>query len=610
MGKQELQQGAPLQGGKYIIKRVLGQGGFGITYLAEQVSLKREVAVKEFFMRDLCDRDEASGEIKSLSQSSATQVERYRKKFHNEALLLAQLDHPHIISVIDVFEQNGTVYYSMPFLKAGSLKAFVESNGKLSEERALRYISQIASALKYMHEEEHLCHLDVKPANILVDGKDNAVIIDFGISKHYDTEGNETTSTPICLSECFAPIEQYQQMLSEFSPSSDVYSLGATLYYLITGKTPPSALALAQGDYLVFDDSLSSNTRDLVEKAMKVSLRDRLQNVNSFLLTSRQQQQVEKKELTTPTAETRDSNEDTIVPQNENSTNDVISSIIKRPIIKRILLIISIVIVFIWLINKCAQSHNKQDKSPDTIELPSDSIIIEHPSINKLQEDMVFVEGGAFMMGATKEQGDSAKKDEKPVHKVVLSDFYICKYEVTQSLWEDVMGSNPGRFFGDENSPVEKVSWFDCQKFIVKLNQITGKQYRLPTEAEWEYAARGGNRSDGYMFAGGNDASEVALYNLIDTLNIDYRLHVGTRASNELGLYDMSGCVWEWCQDWYGSYTNETKTDPTGPSSGNLRVYRGGAWNSKADCCRTSYRGCRNASFKSDNLGFRLAMDQ
>jgi formylglycine-generating enzyme required for sulfatase activity len=153
------------------------------------------------------------------------------------------------------------------------------------------------------------------------------------------------------------------------------------------------------------------------------------------------------------------------------------------------------------------------------------------------------------MMGATKEQGDSAKKDEKPVHKVVLSDFYICKYEVTQSLWEDVMGSNPGRFFGDENSPVEKVSWFDCQKFIVKLNQITGKQYRLPTEAEWEYAARGGNRSEGYMFAGGNDASEVALYNLIDTLNIDYRLHVGTRASNELGLYDMSGNCYEFCED-------------------------------------------------------------
>ena len=606
---QELKQGTLLQGGKYIIKRVLGQGGFGITYLAEQVSLKREVAVKEFFMLDLCDRDEVTGEVKSLSQSSAIQVERYRKKFHNEALLLAQLDHPHIVSVIDVFEQNGTVYYSMPFLKAGSLKSLVERNGKLSEDRAIRYVSQIASALKYMHEEKHLCHLDVKPANILLDGKDNAVLIDFGISKHYDKNGNETTSTPVCLSEYYAPIEQYQQTLSEFSPSSDVYSLGATLFYLITGKTPPSALKLAQGEHIVHDNGISSKVRSLIDGAMKVSLRDRLQNVNDFILAP-DLNKSENEEFTKPTAAPLDANEVTIIPKNDNAPREDTSPVIRRFNIKRILLFVGAIIAILWFINKCTPSNNKENSPSDVIEYPSDSVESKYPSIKKLQEDMVLVKGGTFMMGATKEQGDSVKDDEKPVHKVTLSDFYICRYEVTQSLWEDVMGSNPGRFFGDENSPVEKVSWLDCQKFIAKLNQMTGKRFRLPTEAEWEYAARGGNRSEGDMYAGSNVIGEVALYNLTDTLNIDYRLNVGTRAPNELGLYDMSGCLWEWCQDWYGSYSFETKTNPTGASTGNLHVYRGGAWDRAADCCRTSFRGCRNASFKSDNLGLRLVMDK
>lgn len=278
----ELKQGTLLQSGKYIIKRVLGQGGFGITYLAEQVSLKREVAVKEFFMKESCERD-AQGRVTVPTTGSKVQVEKYRAKFLKEAETMASLDHPNIVNVIDVFNENGTVYYVMPFMKGGSLSDLVKSKGRLPEERALRYVAQIASALKYMHEQRHLCHFDVKPANILLNAYDNAMLIDFGISKNYDSNGNETSSTPVGKSAGFAPLEQYQEMVNEFSPASDVYALGATLYYLVMGKVPPTAVSLSQGEELIFANHVSQDTQRLIKDAMKLASRQRPQSVDAFM---------------------------------------------------------------------------------------------------------------------------------------------------------------------------------------------------------------------------------------------------------------------------------------------------------------------------------------
>lgn len=279
---QQLRPGTPLQGGKYIIKKVLGQGGFGITYLAEQVSLGREVAVKEFFMKDNCVRDGETGEVTVPITGNSAQVEQYRKKFLKEARTMASLDHPNIVRVMEVFEQNGTAYYSMPYLPGGSLKEWVLSYGKMPEGQALHYICQIAEALKYLHEQKHLCHYDVKPANILLDRNDNAVLIDFGISKNYDSNGHETSTTPIGMSDGFAPIEQYHQMVVNYSPKSDVYALGATLYFLLTGMTPPSAVERVQGDDLSFDSDISAQTCELIRRAMKLAIKDRLQNVEAF----------------------------------------------------------------------------------------------------------------------------------------------------------------------------------------------------------------------------------------------------------------------------------------------------------------------------------------
>ena len=225
---------------------------------------------------------------------------------------------------------------------------------------------------------------------------------------------------------------------------------------------------------------------------------------------------------------------------------------------------------------------------------------------NHLTANMVYVSGGTFTMGATSEQGSDADNDEKPVHSVTLSSFYICKYEVTQALWEAVMGSNPSNWKG-ANLPVERVSWDDCQTFIRKLNALTGKNFRLPTEAEWEFAARGGNNSREYKYAGSNNIETVAWYDA-DSGN---KTHVvGTKSPNELGLYDMSGNVWEWCQDRYGSYSGASQTNPTGASSGSNRVLRGGCCGRSAWYCRSSLRIIGTPDGRNDGFGLRLVLSQ
>ena len=227
---------------------------------------------------------------------------------------------------------------------------------------------------------------------------------------------------------------------------------------------------------------------------------------------------------------------------------------------------------------------------------------------------MVAVEGGTFTMGATAEQGTTyPESNEYPTHQVTLSNYMIGETEVTQALWQAVMHNNPSDW-GDVEGPVECVSWNDCQEFIAKLNELTGETFRLPTEAEWEFAARGGNKSQGWMYAGHELIYHVAWYkgNAYDVGEIspDYGVHpVAMKSPNELGLYDMSGNVWEWCQDWYGSYSSEAQTNPQGPSSGTKRVYRGGAWGENASNCRTSTRRAGSPTLYFNALGLRLALE-
>ena len=237
---------------------------------------------------------------------------------------------------------------------------------------------------------------------------------------------------------------------------------------------------------------------------------------------------------------------------------------------------------------------------------PAPAAVSETFTVNGVSFTMVEVEGGTFTMGATAEQGFAAKKDEKPAHQVTLSTFSIGKTEVTQELWQAVMGSNPSYIIGNMNRPVECVSWEDCQTFITKLNELTGKTFRLPTEAEWEFAARGGNMSEGYRYAGSSIIDDVAWYS---NNSGSVTRPVGTKDMNELGLYDMSGNVFEWCQDWYGEYSDEAQTNPTGPEMGYpYRVIRGGSWVNAASSCRVSCRGAEVEFGGIRYVGLRLAL--
>ncbi len=283
-----LSPGAMLQGGKYRIESILGQGGFGITYLATQVSLGRKVAIKEFFMKEHCNRDTTSSFVSVGSQGSEDIVRRFREKFMKEALLIAGVEHKHIVRIIDTFEENGTAYYVMNYHANGSLQEYVKKNGALPEAKALNYTRQLCDALRHIHAN-NILHLDVKPGNIMIDNDGNLVLIDFGISKHYDEGGHQTTSTPVARSKGYAPFEQYiGGEMKKFTPATDIYSVAATLLYMLTATRPPepdeiSEMKATFPAKLLEGKGVSATTVAAIAAAMQVNKADRPQTIAAFL---------------------------------------------------------------------------------------------------------------------------------------------------------------------------------------------------------------------------------------------------------------------------------------------------------------------------------------
>lgn len=267
----------------YRIERVLGQGGFGITYLAIDTSLDRKVAIKEFFPKDYCDREGDTSHVTLGTQNTKEIVSKLKIKFLKEAKNIAKFDHPGIIRIISAFEENNTAYYVMDFIEGESLSTMVKRLGKIPEQRVLNYIKKIGSALEYMHEK-HLNHLDVKPANIMIRRYDDEpILIDFGLSKQYDTDGHQTSTTPTGVSHGYAPLEQYRKGgVSDFSPQTDIYSLAATLYKLLTGITPPDATDMVNNG-LERNGISNDDIWKVISKAMSISKESRYANIQDFI---------------------------------------------------------------------------------------------------------------------------------------------------------------------------------------------------------------------------------------------------------------------------------------------------------------------------------------
>ena len=840
-----LKKGAVLEGGKYTIEKLLGQGGFGITYLAIQSGLNRKVAIKEFFMKDLCNRDAETSHVSVPSVGSRELVERFKSKFMKEAQMISEYRHPNIVNIYDVFEENGTAYYVMEYHDGGSLSSL---DLPLSVDEASGYIRQIASALSVLHENKTM-HLDIKPSNVLLDKKGNAVLIDFGVSKHYDQAGHQTSSTPVGISHGYAPGEQYQQNVLSFSPATDIYALGATFYKLLTGLTPPHQSEVNENGLPPFPSFVPYGIISLIRKSMQSKRKDRPQSIEEFLGLldaalavpvpaedpdeSTEIEIVEavavddSEPVPTPSHESRQSpkkpsrkwlwwllallvaitcaaavlfmgNDDKSAVSSENSVehptsplheldkekydslltaasklplNDLASydeaiglyeqakeyevrygnteymSLFSRDSQQKIADLKdargqlkasmseadqanSDARAYAYLMEMGAEYEEKDEYLEQAREKYSEAEKIEEnwsktkysdmfvqkaasavervekkileleerdtkfnndqkdytkkireansksrndesslKAAKKLYEDaakyekkyenteyassfnagaatlaknmqslidnlntkttpapsvqtknssdiyysngvlyvkgieypMVYVSGDTFQMGST---DSDAYNNEKNVHSVTLNSYRIGKYEVTQKLWEAVMGSNPSYFKGPKR-PVENVSWKDCDDFIKELDSLTGQNFRLPTEAEWEYAARGGKNKNSYKYSGSNDLADVAWYGD----NSSSETHdVGQKSPNSLGLYDMSGNVWEWCYDWYGAYPSSSQINPKGPSSGSSRVLRGGSWYGYAGGCRVSYRNFSTPSDRGSNVGFRLCL--
>ena len=397
-----------LQGGKYKIVRHISSGGFGNTYEAELCMIHKRVAIKEFFVKNFCNRDSETSQVSVSTSSNQQLVNKLKQKFIDEAASIWQFNHPNIVRVTDVFEENGTAYYVMDYINGISLHSMLKRDGALSEEKAIRYIKQIADALQYVHSQNRL-HLDIKPGNIMVDANDNAILIDFGASKQYDEQG-ENTSTLLGLNTIgYAPVEQMSRSFSDFNPSADVYALGATLYKLLTNITPKDSVLLMTGDEELspLPSFISDNIKNAVEHAMIPQRKRRTQTIAEFI--------------------------------NE----------ISRP-------------------NPRRQPEGCLTEDVDEITVVDmGDILKQEPAKSKLEDltfnvygvsfKMIAVEGGTFKMGCS---DSDANDDEKTIHNVTLSSYYIGETQVAQALWEAVMGNNPSWIKGD-NLPVESVSWND-----------------------------------------------------------------------------------------------------------------------------------------------------
>ena len=615
----QLQPGTYLQGDKYRIIRCLGNGGFGITYLAEQVMAERKVCIKEFFPKEYYNRDDNSRSISLGSKGSAQIMDAYKAKFLKEAKTIAKFDHPNIIHIHDVFEENNTAYYVMEYIEGKSLSAVVRERGALSEAEAVRYIRAVADALGYIHEQK-IMHLDVKPGNVMLRTRDErAILIDFGLSKHYDDKSGEaTSSTPVGVSHGFAPLEQYKSGgVNSFSPATDVYSLGATLYYLVTGCVPPEAADVADEGLPTLPTHLSQGVRNAIERSMADKRKERPQSIKEFLaLLDDNAPKVavapapvsEETAIATPQSMAKESTVITVEPSKSEPEQKPQPKSESKPHketksnkglwLMLVVAIVAGVVIFLSL-------GGGDAKPPKPSKEVSDEVTDNTITVNGVSFNMIWVEGGTFKMGSN--DGDS---DEKPVHDVTLDGYWIAETEVTQALWKAVMGEDKGwsnDYGKGPNYPAYYVSYNEAVKFCEKLNEKTDYKYnfRLPTEAEWEYAARGGNKSNGYKYSGSNNIDDVAWY------YADSTHAVKDKSPNELGLYDMSGNLWEWCSDWYSSsyYSNSPSKNPTGPESGDYgsRVLRGGSWSSDESYCRVANRGSNDPGSSYYGYGFRLA---
>ena len=586
-----------LQNGKFTIQKVLGGGGYGVTYSAIDANTNNIVAIKT---------------LNHIYQSKPD-FEQQQDNFVREAFRLAKCKHPHIVKVHDVIKENGLWGMVMEYIQGQDLAVYINQKVKLSSDEALKYINQIGIALEYIHQQGML-HRDVKPNNIMLrQNKQEAVLIDFGLAREFDL--NQTGSMTNSKTEGYAPIEQYERR-GKFGPYTDIYALAATLYALLTGDTPLPANFRQTGIPLPppkqRNPEIGDRVNDGIIKGMGLEPEDRPQTVKEWL------------ELVIPTpVKPPDVIEPSKLPTTVVSPKPAPAKPVNIP--------------------RVAQTPQKpqilQNNSPNKIQLQK--FKFEYAKIDKnlkitkypgetegFTEDlgngvileMVKIPGDSFIMGSPKNEKES-RDNERPQHQVNIQPFFMGKFQVTQEKYQAITGQNFSRFQGKKRS-VEKVNWYDAVEFCEQLSKLTGKEYRLPSEAEWEYACRAGTTTPFHF--GETITTELANYNGNYTYGTTPKgvfrgttIDVGSFPGNPFGLYHMHGNVWEWClDDWHDNYKGAPKDGSAWFDENNnlsqkqgRAVLRGGSWFGNPGSCRSASRKDLNRNIRSLNhlnVGFRV----
>ncbi|MDD6817487.1 MAG: bifunctional serine/threonine-protein kinase/formylglycine-generating enzyme family protein [Prevotellaceae bacterium] len=563
---------------RYTLEKLIGVGGFADVWKAVDNTTHSTVALKIYTNLD----DDG---INDLSE---------------EYTRMQNLNHTNILKA-DHFDRDGNIpYLVMKFCGGGSLDKKI---GRMENEDVLKVIKDMASGLSYLHQC-NIVHQDIKPANILIDDSSGTpvyVLSDFGISSktktrlsHSVNQKNQGTS----MTEAYAPPEKFSSKKEDRRPDrkGDIFSFGISIYELVTGGLPFDELStgrqLQYDDAEVdFDDIEDATIRDIVERCMEPNKEDRPSAEDILDL-------LDGKGSRKPRRGSGHNSRKTVRVPNAGDSDNASNANFKWIILSVIIIVAALAFYMVMPESQTEEASTDYKQEVDTF------------SINGVIMEMVKIPGGSFNMGCTDPNDTDADANEKPAQKRTVSDFYMGKYEVTQKLWFAVMNSNPSTTIND-NYPVNNVSWDDCQLFIQRLNAITGRNFRLPTETEWEYAAKvipnpDGTPSTKYSkYAGGNDPDACAWYASGDTAsNGSALLHaVGKKKANAFGLYDMSGNVIEWCQDLYTNYgTGTPEIDQK------QRVLRGGYYDSSYSSIRCTSRGSCESSMAMPPFGLRLCL--
>lgn len=535
--------------------------------MAIQNGLNRIVCIKEYFPSGKCARDTVSYNIYPQTISNEYYY-KYRESFEKEARILAELSHPNIVEVIDVFGENNTSYMVMEYIKGESLQKAVENRGRLPYTEAVNYIAQIADAVDYIHKR-HILHRDIKPDNIMLTANYKAILIDFGSAREFEEDKTQIHTS--MFTNGYAPPEQYASK-SRKGSYTDIYALGATFYFTLTGQAPLEATArlidkMPEPKKLVKDIPEEANRTIL--KAMQLKSENRHQTIDDFM------------------ADLRNIRPSVLIDETIGAKSK--KWVIPVSIIST--LIVAAAITVFLILGKNGENVKTTD-SIETIDFTGTGM---YP--------MIYVEGGTFEMGNDNSDNDC------PAHEITLDGYYIGQFEVSRKFFKSIMGYDPSLYATPDadNYPVENVSTEEAKRFIEMLNRKTRKHFALPTEAQWEYAARGGQSSRGYSYSGTADTDKL-WYDRDNPTEIYYEPSV-----NELGIYQMSGNVAEWCRDYYDEsfYYTGSRYNPVNSNGhdGDLIVIRGGSYYSfDEEELTVFYRNAYDSP--QEDIGFRLVLEK